>query len=71
MRCDKLNTKLLSLSSIVILCLSASFVSAQTDWKKGWERALQEAKKEAKVVVGIPARPELRKQLGAGSGLGF
>lgn len=46
-------------------CLSASFVSAQTDWKKDWERTLQEAKKEGKIVVGIPARPELRKQVEA------
>jgi ABC-type Fe3+ transport system substrate-binding protein len=38
---------------------------AQTDWKKDWERSLQEAKKEGQVVVGIPARPELRKQLEA------
>jgi iron(III) transport system substrate-binding protein len=37
--------------------------AAQSDWKKEWERTLQEAKKEGKTVVGIPARPELRKQL--------
>ncbi len=36
---------------------------AQTDWKKDWERSVQEAKKEGQIVVGIPARPELRKQL--------
>ena len=36
---------------------------AQTDWKKEWERTLQEAKKEGKIVAGIPARPELRKEL--------
>ena len=38
---------------------------AQTDWKKEWEKSLQEAKREGKIVVGIPARPELRKQLEA------
>lgn len=36
---------------------------AQVDWKKEWERTLQEAKKEGKIVVGIPARAELRKEL--------
>ena len=38
---------------------------AQTDWKKEWEKTLQEAKKEGKIVVGIPARAELRKELEA------
>jgi ABC-type Fe3+ transport system substrate-binding protein len=38
---------------------------AQVDWKKEWEKSLQEAKKEGQIVVGIPARPELRKQLEA------
>jgi ABC-type Fe3+ transport system substrate-binding protein len=31
--------------------------------KKEWEKSLQEAKKEGAIVVGIPARAELRKQL--------
>jgi hypothetical protein len=39
---------------------------AQFDWKKEWERSLQEAKKEGVIVVGIPARAELRKELEAG-----
>ena len=52
----------------VILCglfLSTSFGAAQAqgDWKNEWERSRQEAKKEGLVVVGIPARPELRKEL--------
>ena len=38
---------------------------AQSDWKKEWERTLQEAKKEGSIVVGIPARAELRKELEA------
>jgi iron(III) transport system substrate-binding protein len=38
---------------------------AQSDWKNDWERTVQDAKKEAKLVVGIPARPELRKELEA------
>jgi iron(III) transport system substrate-binding protein len=40
-------------------------IFAQSDWKKDWERTVQDAKKEAKLVVGIPARPELRKELEA------
>ncbi len=44
---------------------SVEDVLAQTDWKKEWERILQQAKKEGKVVVGIPARAELRTQLEA------
>jgi len=52
----------------VILCgvfLSTSLraAQAQDDWKNEWERSRQEAKKEGLVVVGIPARPELRKEL--------
>lgn len=38
---------------------------AQADWKKEWEKSLQEAKREGRIVVGIPARAELRKQLEA------
>lgn len=44
---------------------SAANLLAQTDWKKEWERTLQEAKKEGKVVAGIPARAELRRALEA------
>jgi ABC-type Fe3+ transport system substrate-binding protein len=42
-----------------------SDAGAQVDWKKDWERSLQEARKEGKLVAGIPARPELRIQLEA------
>jgi iron(III) transport system substrate-binding protein len=38
---------------------------AQTGWKKEWESSLEGAKREGKIVVGIPARAELRKQLEA------
>ena len=44
---------------------AASTAQAQVDWKKEWERSLQEAKKEGVIVVGIPARAELRKELEA------
>jgi ABC-type Fe3+ transport system substrate-binding protein len=43
----------------------AGDASAQADWKKEWEKILQQAKKEGNVVVGIPARAELRKELEA------
>jgi ABC-type Fe3+ transport system substrate-binding protein len=45
--------------------LSFGDALAQVDWKSEWERSLQESKKEGEIVVGIPARPELRKQLDA------
>ena len=47
------------------LCGSVGDLLAQSEWKKEWERTLQEAKKEGKIVVGIPARAELRKELEA------
>jgi maltose-binding protein MalE len=53
-----------TLSGLFFLA-SVANVLAQTDWKKEWERTLQEAKKEGKIVVGIPARAELRKELEA------
>ena len=59
-------------SSFVEIALSAIFslvlcgdLLAQADWKKEWEKSLQEAKREGKLVAGIPARAELRKQLEA------
>jgi len=49
----------------LFFCVSIDAALAQSDWKKDWERALLDASKEGKIVVGIPARPELRKQLEA------
>ena len=51
--------------AVSLLCGSVGDLAAQSDWKKEWERTLQEAKKEGKIVVGIPARAELRKELEA------
>ena len=53
---------------IVCLLIAGFFAwtgsaGAQVDWKKEWERSLQGAKKEGKIVAGIPARSELRKEL--------
>jgi iron(III) transport system substrate-binding protein len=49
--------------AMVFILAPGGNLFAQTDWKKDWERALSEAKKEGKIVVGIPARAELRKEL--------
>src|SRR5262245_35456005 len=43
-------------------CSSSGDLIAQSDWKKEWERTLQEAKKEGTIVVGIQARAELKKE---------
>jgi iron(III) transport system substrate-binding protein len=47
----------------LLFCIATGNALAQVDWKKEWERTLHEAKKEGRVVAGIPARAELRKQL--------
>jgi iron(III) transport system substrate-binding protein len=49
----------------LFLWMNVGMAQAQSDWKKDWERTLQDAKKEGMIVAGIPARPELRKQLEA------
>src|SRR5262245_40127101 len=51
--------------AVVFFCSSSGDLIAQSDWKKEWERTLQESKKEGTIVVGIPARAELRKELEA------
>jgi ABC-type Fe3+ transport system substrate-binding protein len=48
-----------------LLLAVAGDALAQSDWKKEWEKTLSEAKKEGKIVAGIPARAELRKELEA------
>jgi ABC-type Fe3+ transport system substrate-binding protein len=62
-RIEKKSSFVAALLAISFLGASAGNLFAQTDWKKDWERALQEARKEGKIVVGIPARAELRKEL--------
>jgi iron(III) transport system substrate-binding protein len=51
-----------AVSAMMFLAMLGS-ASAQIDWRKDWERSVQNAKKEGKLVAGIPARAELRKQL--------
>jgi ABC-type Fe3+ transport system substrate-binding protein len=48
---------------VVGFLLCSGEIALGQDWKKEWEKSLQEAKKEGAIVVGIPARAELRKQL--------
>ncbi|HMF52162.1 MAG TPA: hypothetical protein VK603_26120 [Candidatus Saccharimonadales bacterium] len=40
-----------------------SGVHAQTTWQDEWEKTLTAAKKEGKVVVGIPPSTELRREI--------
>src|SRR5688572_5975195 len=40
-----------------------SDLRAQTNWQGEWEKTLSAARKEGKVVVGIPPSTELRKEL--------
>ena len=42
------------------------YTCAQSTWQSEWERTLEAAKKEGKVVVGIPPSAELRKVLESG-----
>src|SRR5258705_4749066 len=57
--------KIVALGLGLISWAVAGAAQSQLDWKKQWERSLQEAKKEGVIVVGIPARAELRKELEA------
>ena len=44
---------------------TAGNAQGQVDWKNEWERTFRRPKKKRMIVAGIPARPELRKQLEA------
>ena len=61
---NKYSISWLWLSGLLFLALAGTSL-AQVDWKKEWETSLSEAKREGEIVLGIPARPELRKQLEA------
>lgn len=60
-------TNMKELSRIVSIILAFVFAighaNAQTSWQSEWEKTLAAAKKEGKVVVGIPPSAELRKEL--------
>jgi len=53
--------------SMFVACIFApEYARAQSTWQSEWERTLEAAKKEGKVVVGIPPSAELRKELESG-----
>ena len=52
---------------MVVACIFApGNARAQSAWQSEWEKTLEAAKKERKVVVGIPPSAELRKELESG-----
>ena len=50
-------------ASFFLFILALSSAAAQPGWQSEWEQTLAAAKKEGKVVVGIPPSAELRKEL--------
>jgi len=53
--------------SMLVACIFApGYARAQSAWQSEWERTLGAAKKEGKVVVGIPPSAELRKEIESG-----
>ena len=55
-------------STILFLLLPALSLSqtAKANWQVEWEKTLEAAKREGKVVVSVPTSAELRKELEAG-----
>jgi hypothetical protein len=55
-------------STILFLLLPALSLSqtAKPNWQVEWEKTLEAAKREGKVVVSVPTSAELRKELEAG-----
>src|SRR5688572_27426480 len=49
------------LAAFLLQPRSLSAGEAKAAWQAEWEKVLEGARKEGKVVVGIPAQPELRK----------
>src|SRR5262245_44682627 len=47
----------------LVLAFTFKFAHAQPAWQSEWEKTLAAAKKEGKVVVGLPPSAELRKEL--------
>jgi len=51
------------LSGVVFLIASQHFSHAQLTWQAEWDKTVASAKKEGKVVVGLPPSAELRREL--------
>jgi hypothetical protein len=53
--------------SLFVTCVFApGYAPEQRAWQSEWEKTLEAAKKEGKVVVGISPSAELRKELESG-----
>jgi hypothetical protein len=51
---------------LVACILAPGYARTQSAWQSEWGKTLGAAKKEGKVVVGIPPSAELRKELESG-----
>ena len=58
----------LAVAALALVVHWTSFSFAQSDWQAEWNRVSEAAKKEGRVVAGIPASAELRKALETGFG---
>jgi ABC-type phosphate/phosphonate transport system substrate-binding protein len=59
--------QLFRIFSMLVACIFApGYARAESAWQSEWEKTLGAAKKEGKVVVGIPPSAELRKELESG-----
>ena len=51
------------LFSLIVVIASHGYLYAQQAWQAEWDKTLAAAKKEGKVVVGLPPSAELRREL--------
>ncbi|HEX9454153.1 MAG TPA: hypothetical protein VGA27_07330, partial [Candidatus Binatia bacterium] len=51
------------LCGLVSLAANLDFAHAQQSWQVEWDKTVAAAKREGKVVVGLPPSSELRKEL--------
>jgi iron(III) transport system substrate-binding protein len=54
---------LIFVTGLIVLCGAVDSVLAQQTWQSEWEKTIAAAKKEGKVVVGLPPSAELRKEV--------
>ena len=54
---------LVVLVSLILLANHPGFILAQQSWQAEWDKTVAAAKKEGKVVVGLPPSAELRREL--------
>ena len=51
------------LFSLIVMIFNHDYLYAQPSWQAEWDKAVAAAKKEGKVVVGLPPSAELRREL--------